>query len=88
MQNVFFRCPPTARTGSVNGVHGNRPRHPAAGTPEKHGPAGDDARDRVVAARLDLPVVEEKSVGDPAEPRDRLVVARRRSAPPKGFPKS
>ena len=75
-QKVFLSCAPHASTGRANG----RARRPARGNvaaraAQDDGPAGDDPRHRVVAARLDLAIVDQEEVGDAAEPLERLVVA-------------
>ena len=55
----------------------DRPRDVAARAPQQRRGPGDHARHRVVAAVLDLAVVRQEQVGDPGEPADGLVVARR-----------
>jgi hypothetical protein len=42
----------------------NRPRHEAARSAKQHGTAGNDARDGIVAAGLDLTVVDDQHVGE------------------------
>ena len=53
------------------------PGHVPARPAEDRGPARDHARDRVVAAVLDLAVVGQEEVGDAAEPGERLAVLHR-----------
>ena len=55
--------------------HRYPPGHVAAGPPKDDGPSGQNARDRVVRGRFDLPVVQEEEVGDASELLERVAVA-------------
>ncbi len=65
--------------GEQRARRGDRQReragHVAARAPDEQRATADGARDRVVGARLDRPVVGEERVGDAGEPFQRVVVA-------------
>ena len=76
MQNVFLSSAPHASTGASNARrHADAPAARSRARGEARRRAVDDARDRIVAARLDVAVVHEEQVGDRRQALQRLVVA-------------
>ena len=65
MQNVFFSSAPHASTGTIETWrHANRPRHITARPAHDDRMSRNDARDRIVASRLDVTVVHQEQVRD------------------------
>ena len=74
-QNVFFRRAPHASTGCRKGSSRRDPARDVAARPaDDNRRARDDARHRVVAARVDVAIVQEEQVGDAGEPVEGFVV--------------